>query len=197
MKRTSVIQIRITPEEKAAWEKYAEKRNLSIAECVRSAMENEQERNQKRRIRIRMTKKRASEFGFVTARSLAIVPVDIDLSLLSPGARWIAEHITATYVDDEYFDKIDISAFASFSMAERDRKAGKSEDYITKMSLAYGDRYAKDPMRIINISFPIFGSAMSGTRTPEDVIEIAYQELVDGGTVRFKARNGDEFCVDK
>ena len=119
MKRTSVIQIRITPEEKAAWEKYAEKRNLSIAECVRSAMENEQERNQKRRIRIRMTKKRASEFGFVTARSLAIVPVDIDLSLLSPGARWIAEHITATYVDDEYFDKIDISAFASLRVCSK------------------------------------------------------------------------------
>ena len=59
------------------------------------------------------------------------------------------------------------------------------------------DYYAKDPMRIIEISFPIFGSAMSGTRTPEDVIEIAYQQLVDGGTVRFKARNGEEFCVDK
>ena len=82
-------------------------------------------------------------------------------------------------------------------MAERDRKAGKSEDYITKVSLAYGDRYAKDPMRIINISFPVFGSAMSGTRTPEDVIEIAYQQLIDAGTVRFKAMNGEEFCIGK
>jgi len=197
MKRTEVIQVRITPDEKVAWETYAKRRNLTVAECVRSAMENEQERNHTRRIMVRMTKERAYELGFTTSRSLVVAPVDIDLSLLSPGARWIAEHITSTYVIDELFDIIGISAYASYTMAERDREAGKSEDYIAEKIRAYGESYAKEPMCIFEISFPVFGDARGGTRIPEDVIENAYQQLVDGGAARLKAKNGDEFYVHK
>ena len=147
----------------------------------------------KKTIRIRMTNQRASEYGFNSGYELVLAPIELDLDVMSPGARWIAEHITATYIIDELEDVIDIIAVASFSMAERDRRQGKSKEYIDGKIKMFGDFYT-DPIKSQQITFPIFGKRI---KTPEEVIEITYRELVEGGAAKLVARNGDEFYVQE
>ena len=139
----------------------------------------------------RMTAKRARELGQPTMASLGLRPVEIDLDALSPLARWIADHITATYVVDEYRDKIDITAIAGFSMAERDRRNGKSPEYVAAFSNAYGDDYAIKPVTE-DVTFPIFGNTYN---RPEAVIEQVAGELIRAGAVTLRASNGEEYAI--
>ena len=147
----------------------------------------------KKEIRFRMTRERAAENGFTVRPryEFGLVPCEIDTDSMTPAAAWIAEHITATYVVDEWRDKIGISAFAGFSMAERDRKSGRmSEEDIMRYAEAYGDMYTKDPIREDEITFPIYGRTY---KRPEDVIERVAEELKRNGCVILKAANGDIF----
>lgn len=147
----------------------------------------------KKTIRIRMTNERCEEITGERGRyDLALPEVEIDLDALTPAARWIAEHITSTYVIDEYRDVIGIKAIAGFTMAERDRRAGKSEEYVKRFSETYGNVYAVDPMTITEISFPIYGKRM---KRPEDVIEFAVNELRANGAVKLVHRNGNEYML--
>lgn len=146
----------------------------------------------KKTINMRTTSERAKEYGFNPLRELALVPVDVDTDLMSPAAAWIAEHITATYVMDELRDKIGISAIAGFSMMERDKRKGMSPENVKAYAAAYGDKYTSEPMKIDEISFPIYGRSFS---RPEDAIEHAARELKQNGAVRLVAANGDEFTL--
>lgn len=147
----------------------------------------------KKTIRMQMTNQRASEYGFNSGYELVLAPIELDLDVMSPGARWIAEHITATYIMDEVRDIIGIKAVASFSMAERDRRKGKSKEYVDKRIQKIGEFYT-DPIELSQIKFPIFGQRI---KTPEEVIEVTYQELIEGGAAKLVARNGDEFLISE
>lgn len=147
----------------------------------------------KKTIRIRMTNERCMEItGMRGKGDLALPEVEIDMGMLSPPARFIAEHITATYVIDELRDVIGISAISGFTMLERDRKAGKSEDYIKKFSRCYGPIYTDEPIRIDEITFPIYGKSFN---RPEDVIEDSARQLINAGAVKLVAKNGDVFSL--
>ena len=144
----------------------------------------------KKIIYMTMTNERARQFGYTPRGDLAHAPVDIDLDALSPLARWIAEHITATRVYDEVRDVIPVYAVAGFSMAERDRRAGRSDKYIASMTRCY-ERLYTDPMRT-DISFPIYGR---GQKRPEDVIEVTARELTQNGAVCLVDRLTGEECA--
>ena len=146
----------------------------------------------KKTINMRAANERAKEYGFNPRRELALVPVDVDTNLMPPAAAWIAEHITATYVMDELRDKIGISAIAGFSMQERDQRKGMSPENVKAYAAAYGDKYTSEPMKIDEISFPIYGRSFS---RPEDVIESVVNELRKSGAVRLVAANGGEFVL--
>lgn len=148
----------------------------------------------KKTINIRMTHRVAETLGFETISGCPVflLPVEIDLDAMTPAGRWIAEHITSTYVVDEYRDKIGISATAGFSMAERDRRAGRSDEYVNSYARCYGDKYTTDPMKIDEITFPLLSNP---TARPESVIETAAAELKRNGAVKLTARNGDEFAL--
>lgn len=135
-------------------------------------------------IRIATTCAKAKELHIPCRSSRGVVaPFEIDLESLSPAARFVAEHITATYIKDEYTDKINVTAVAGFTMAERDRKRGKSEEYISSFSRCYGAYYDKDHMTM-KVSFPFFGKHM---KRPEDVIEEAVRQCIAAGTIQFRA----------
>lgn len=141
-------------------------------------------------IGMRMTNERAKELGFSSTKSLVFAPVKIDLDSLSPAARWIAEHINATYVIDEARDHCSIVAESTVSMGERDRASGKSDEYVGSLARAYGDAYTTDPMTT-PVTFPIFGR---GFRSPELVIEETVRQLRNAGAGRiFVPASGEEF----
>lgn len=146
----------------------------------------------KKTINMRTTSERAKEYGCNPRRELALIPVDVDTDMMTPAAAWIAEHITATYVMDEWRDKIGISAIAGFTMQERDQRKGMSPDNIKAYANAYGEKYTSEPMNIDEITFPIYGRSFS---RPEDVIEHAARELKQNGAVRLVSANGDEFTL--
>ena len=145
----------------------------------------------KKTIYMTMTSERARERGFDPHLSLAHIPVEIELDALTPVARWIAEHITATRVLDEARDIIHVYAIAGFSMAERDRRAGRTEEYVNRMTERYGDYYTQ-AMRTDGISFPIYGRSH---HRPEDVIEQTARELAQSGAVRLVDRHTND-CTD-
>lgn len=146
----------------------------------------------KKQIRIRMTRERANEMGVEIRPGyvMGLVPVEMDLDAMTPAAAWIAQHITSTYVIDELRDQNGIAAIAGFSMMERDKAAGKSEECISAKAKGYLEYYTTKPMRIDEITFPIYGRAQ---KRPEDVIETTVDELRRAGAVRLEARNGDTF----
>lgn len=138
----------------------------------------------KKTIRIATSNPKAKELGIPCRSSHGVVaPFEVDLELLSPAARFVAEHITATYIKDEYTDKIPVMAIAGFTMAERDRAKGLPESDIASFTKAYGEFYAKDRMTM-RISFPYYGKHM---KRPEDVIEEAVRQCVSSGTTQFKS----------
>jgi len=149
----------------------------------------------KKTINFRMTYDAAKALGYercIPGADLLLRPVEIDLDTLTPAGRWIAEHITSTYVVDEYRDIIGISATAGFSMMERDRRDGKSEAYIEKMTRCFYEWYTTKPMKIDEITFPILASPNA---RPESVIEKTARELKQNGAVKLTARNGDEYTL--
>lgn len=144
----------------------------------------------KKTIRIKMTNDRCEQLTGRRGRAdLALPEVEIDLDTLTPAARWIAEHITSTSIMDEARDRIDITGVAGFSMAERDRAAGKAEEDIKRLSEAFGEYYSSAPMKT-SVSFPVYGKAF---QRPEDVIEATAEELRQNGVVQLIAGNGDRF----
>ena len=145
----------------------------------------------KKTIYMTMTNERARQLGYTPRGDLAHAPIEIDLDALSPLARWIAEHITATRVYDEVRDVIPVYAVSGFSMAERDRRAGKTEAYIENMTKVYQEYYTR-PMRTDGISFPIYGRR---EKRPEDVIEETARELAFCGAVRLVDRMTGEECA--
>lgn len=145
----------------------------------------------KKSIRIAVSNPKAKALGIPCRSTRGVVaPFDVDLDALTPAARFVAEHITATYVMDEYTDKIPVMAVAGFTMAERDRAAGKSEEYISSFARGYGAFYDQDRMTM-QISFPFYGMSME---RPEDVIEEAVRQCIASGTVEFKS-GPDAFSV--
>ena len=119
----------------------------------------------KKTIRIRMTSATAEKLGYDSRFELCIAPVEVDTEALSAPAAYIVDHVTSTYVIDEYFDKIDLAAVAGFSMMERDKQDWKysaSEDFRDKVAAfaaAYGDEYTTKPMRI-PVTFPIYSDSI-------------------------------------
>lgn len=145
----------------------------------------------KKQIRIAVSHAKAKALGIQhTSPKGVVAPFEIDLDELTPAARFVTEHITATYIKDEYTDKIPVIAVAGFTMAERDRANGKSEKDIVSFSRAYGSYYDADRMTM-RISFPFYGNHM---KRPEDVIEEAVRQCISAGTVEFKSGN-DVFTV--
>ena len=132
----------------------------------------------KKTIRMRMTARRAEAHGFDVKTELAIRPVEVDLDKMSAAARWMAEHVTASYVADEHLDRCAIIAESAMSMAQRDRDRGVSEDRIRKLESMYGEEYTEKPMRE-KVSFPILSK-----QEPEDVFEEAAAKLIRAGAVR-------------
>lgn len=147
----------------------------------------------KKTIMFRMTPERAAELGQPVTKGYgyALRPVEIDTDTLTPAAAFIAEHITATYIVDEDRDKIGIRAVAGFTMRERDIASRVSREMIDAMSEAYGPIYNDDPMRIDEITFPVYGR---NHKSPEEVIEITAKQLYKNGAVKLVASNGEEFC---
>lgn len=145
----------------------------------------------KKQIRIAVSHSKAKSLGIPHTSPKGVVsPFDIDLDDLTPAARFVAEHITATYIKDEYTDKIPVTAVAGFTMAERDKANGKSEEDIASLSRAYGTYYDTDRMTM-RITFPFYGNHI---KRPEDVIEEAVRQCISAGTVEFKSGN-DVFKV--
>lgn len=138
----------------------------------------------KKQIRIAVSHAKAKALGIPHTSTRGVVsPFEIDLDALTPASRFVAEHITATYIKDEYTDKIPVIAVAGFTMAERDRANGKSEKDIASFSRAYGSYYNADRMTM-RISFPFYGNHMT---RPEDVIEEAVRQCISAGAVEFRA----------
>lgn len=133
----------------------------------------------KKTIRMRMTARRAEAMGFEVTGSLAIRPVEVDLERMSNAARWIAEHITATYVADEYLDQCAIIADSGKSMAQRDRDRGVREEKIQKFSAMHGKWYTEKTVRA-EVTFPILSY-----QEPEAIIEEAVAQWLRAGAVRF------------
>ena len=149
----------------------------------------------KKSINIRMTYRAAHAHGIALGKNgtnTLLAAVEIDLDTMTPAGRWIAEHITSTYVVDEYRDKIGISATAGFSMMERDRRAWKSDEYVNRYARCFGDYYTTKPMKIDEITFPIYSNPDA---IPESVIEATARELKQNGAVKLTARNGDEYTL--
>lgn len=144
----------------------------------------------KKTIRMKATYQRAVKEGYSPSTPFSLPPVEVDLEALSPAARWIAERITATYVVDEWRDHCHIICEAGFSMAERDRAKGKSDDYIAKRTAAWEDYYATQKMKMELC----FGTL--GYQKPEAVIEKAVQEAIDAGTAKFLWKNPDTKTVE-
>lgn len=149
----------------------------------------------KKSIRMRMTAEKAKEYGYKPVHDLGVGAVEVDLDKLSEGARWIAEHISATYVIDEVSDRIDIKAVSDITMEERDRKKGVSEEKIAAFKRMYGSLYSEDKLAIDEISFPILSASKYNINTPEGVIEKTYKELCDCGAKKLVAKSGEEFTI--
>lgn len=138
----------------------------------------------KKTIRMLMTAKRAEALWYEVSRELAIRPVEVDLERMSAAARWMAEHVTATHVCDEYLDRCCIISESGQSMAQRDRERGASEEKMRRMERMYGAEYTDRPMRE-RVSFQILSR-----QEPEDVFEAAAAQLIRAGAVRLTC--GDE-----
>lgn len=132
----------------------------------------------KKTIRMRMTARRAEALGFEVKMEMGIRPVEVDLDKMSAAARWMAEHVTATHVADEYLDRCAITAEHAMSQAQRDRARGVSEDKMRKLESMYGAEYTEKPMRD-RVSFPILGK-----QAPEAVFEEAAAQMIRAGAVR-------------
>ena len=146
---------------------------------------------QMKTINFRTTNDYAREHGFQPKRDLALIPLAVNLDSLSPAARWIAEHITSTYVMDEARDRIDIIAESVFSMKERDIAKGVSAEKISRTEKAYGAVYAEEKMTL-RPTFPIVGNRF---KTPEAVLEETAAQLAANGAARIYSSNNkkDEF----
>lgn len=145
----------------------------------------------KKPIRMRMTPDMAKKIGYQPQHGgLFIGPVDVDIDTMTPIARWIAEHITATYIVDDVEDQIPIIAQAGFSRADLDRQNGVTEDRIEHLHHCYGEIYTS-PIEITP-TFPI----LSARERPEDVIEQTARELAANGAARLYDReSGDEYII--
>lgn len=141
-------------------------------------------------IRILMTAEKARSYGYTGNHELVLVPVDIDLDSLSPAARWIAEHITATRVLDEWRDRMPIIAEDSMTRLERDRASGKPEEKIRFCARAFGRMYTEEKDRF-PITFPIYGRQYS---RPEEVIETTAKEVAAAKAGRMYVPFTEEFC---
>lgn len=145
----------------------------------------------KKTIMFRMTNDMAAKIGHPAnpGFGLALRPMEIETENMTPAAAWIAEHITATYVVDEWRDKIGITAVAGSSMKDRDEARGVNADEIAKLSSAWGDAYTA-PIKLPEITFPIYGKSH---KRPEDVIEQTAKELQMHGCASLIASNGDSY----
>lgn len=119
-------------------------------------------------------------------------PMEIELDDYSGAERWILEHIDATQVHDEGVDHNDLWCEASFSIEERDRASGKSEEYIYKFRKAYGDYYTTRKMRI-----PFYIHWLS-TNAPTlvETLQRSLREAKNNGAVKLIDFNsGDELEI--
>lgn len=125
-----------------------------------------------KKIRMRTTAQISRDLGYNPHREQTMVEVNIDLDKLSLTARWLAEHVTATYIVDEYIDRIGIKAVDRFSDKDIDVLRGKPKEYIEQQEYLWGKWYLKK--HEIWVSFPIWSSGV-----PENVFERAAQQLIN------------------
>lgn len=147
-----------------------------------------EEETMKKSINMKMTNARAMELGYTPHRDIALVPVEIDLDILTPAARWIAEHITSTHVMDEARDIMPVFAEDSMTIIERERAKGHSDESTIRFlgEDNVNQRYHQP------ITFPVYGKKHN---RPEDVLEEAVKQIVSGGARRIYIPNTDEeFC---
>ena len=138
-------------------------------------------------IRIVMTNAKCYDLtGLISNGRAAMPTVSVELDGMSPEARFLAEHITATRIVDEYIDHIDVKAVSSMSMADRDRAKGRSEEYIRKYIDAYGEKYTK-PMEEC-VSFPIYGNRYNSY---SELFEDVVRECRYCGAVKFVTNSGE------
>ena len=134
---------------------------------------------------MRATSEYANSHGYKCRGNRCEIPVDVNLDILSPAARFVAEHICDTM---GHLNMPCVYMVSSQSMMERDIAAGIPSDEIENMKYAYGDVYENEKMEAI-MTFPILNR-----QEPEEAIEEAVWQALCGG-VR-KLRSGDdEFCI--
>ena len=132
----------------------------------------------KKMIAMRATATRAREAGYEPRSTLVMLPVEVDLEALTPAARWMVEHINATFVVDEILNDCNIYAESTQTMQARDRARGMDDDMVKKYAEVYGGIYTDDLMRV-RVTFPILSR-----QTPEAVLEEAVKQLVSAGAGR-------------
>lgn len=133
----------------------------------------------KKTIAMRATATRAREAGYEPRRStLVMLPIEVDLEALTPAAKWMAEHINATYVVDEILNDCNIYAESTQTMQARDRAWGMEEDMVKKYAEAYESIYTDNLMRV-RVTFPILSR-----QTPEALLEETIKQLVSAGAAR-------------
>ena len=149
--------------------------------------EGMEEKIMKKLIRARMTSDAARKLGYAPAHGgLFIGPVEVDLDAMTPAARWIAEHVTATYVVDEVEDQIPVVARARFSREDEDRRRGTTEERIARLRECYGHYYT-DPIEI-EITFPIY----TGKERAEEIFEEVARQLTQNGARSLYVPGTDE-----
>ena len=153
----------------------ADKRNV---ECCASTKDRGLQAFESKSIRIAMTPQKAKALGIrCMDPHFVVTSVDIATEILSPAAKWIADHIPANCMINEGTNKNDAILAFGPTMAERDRYEGKSEEYIATSIGIYGDSYSEEPMHFY-LEFPMFSNDMIA---PEEVIEKAVKQCVEEG----------------
>lgn len=139
-----------------------------------------------KKIRMRATAQIARDLGYNPHREQAMVEVNIDLDKLSLIARWLAEHVTATYIVDDYIDRIGIKAVDRFSDKDVDVLCGKPKEYIEQQERLWGEWYSKK--HEIWVSFPIWSSGI-----PENIFERVAKQLINSKTAElYTVSNPDD-----
>ena len=147
----------------------------------------------KKKIWMRATASKAREYGYAAGAAATMIEVEVDLDALTPAARWIAEHVTATYIKDEHLHKCKIVAECGWSMAERDRANGVTESLIQQRSEYLGEAYTARMQAGIADRFPTLSS---NPETPEKVFEALVRDLHADNVVALHC-DGDTYDLRK
>lgn len=142
----------------------------------------------KKKIRMLMTSAKAIDLGLHPHSEKVLAPVEVELDDLSPCARWIAEHITATAIIDEVTDQCHILLESDFSRMELDRQEGVSEEELQRRWEFLGNSYTAPRASIPFNCALVLGRSI----TPVCVFEALALQAKGSGAARMIC-DGDSF----